>query len=297
MKPIILLLGVLFLLVSLVFLEDWENPYGVQDNGDSKRPEIVEPPSTMKPSETGVLREPIGAPEESSITWRDQLHLMPEFQRIFSEIYVVEGGEQFAKEYVAMRTREMRELGKLRPVKSALEQLKAFNMAFNEQSFALFEDVVWAEHFHIAGLLSQQQQNWRKWKKSLDEGHLRNFPLDRVAKYPLNFPPELHLALMTGGQSSQSLPTEILVQAAGIRDRFVRDAGAIELERYLMLGAIQQTERASSMSIPASEWEEAMCVLLPPYLGVREGQESIERSYMNELQALLIENGYEISVD
>lgn len=295
MKPAILILGVLCLLAPLGLLIIWESPDAKQGEDDSSITEIAEPSSSISIFDVGLIRDSIDPPSEVSLTWRDQLHLMPEFQRRFWEIFVTEGGEQRAKKHVEESTRYRIDTDNWSDVSSALEGIENAKMAFSNQTTYLFDDVVYVEYSHIAGLLNQQIQNWKKWQVCLDEGHLRNYPLDRVAKYPLNFPPELHLALMTGGAGAQALPSEILAQAAGIRDRFVRRAGAIELERYIMLGAISQTVRESSISIPSGEWEEAISVLLPSYLGVREAEARVEQGYIYELQSLLFENGYEIS--
>jgi hypothetical protein len=281
------------LLVGLSYILFFSEKDVAKNSDGSEGHAVLRENVTTGESSDPISRETIGKADEFIPHWRDVPFLAAEFQRIFVENFVTNGGEEESVKHVLAKTDELRDAGNFGKVPDAISKMKNNGMAVSNEADRLFQDVLYAEHFHIAGLLNIQIENWREWesKRLTNDYH---FPHDRIRELPLGYSPEMHLSNMIGERKGHSFPSEFLEEAAAIRDLHVRESGAIELERYIMLASIQRTIRDVEVEVLPREWDEAVSELLPAYESVLEAAQDIEERYLGSLRMLLLENGYEV---
>lgn len=271
-----------------------ENDIGSNSDFIGEASNEIDPSDIEDGSSMLLQRDPILEKDAGPLSWQEQLDLSEAFQLRFIELFITEGGEAFSKDYVDQKTLLFREGGFWSDLPNAISDMKSCGMAFSEKSAARFEDVVFAEHYHAAGLLHTQQRKWTQWVR---EQGMKDFddPLSRLKVVPLNFPPEMHFAAMMGAENLESVSPEALIRAAEIRDQFVREHARVELERFLMLGSINQTIRELGILTPNGDWEEAVCTFLPSYQRVRDSMSGLEEGYVSELRMLLLAEGFELN--
>jgi hypothetical protein len=227
------------------------------------------------------------------IYWRDYPNLASEFQRHFIDDFVTNGGEEATVQHVLSKTEQRKALGKWNQIPDAVSQMTADGLMLGDSIEELFKDVVYGEDFHAAGLLKLQSEAFREWKAN-SSNPAYHLATDRLINYPLCYPPELHFLHMVGKKEGVEFSSELLSQAAELRNLYVRESAAIELERYLMLASIIRVERKLSLDIPSLEWNDAVSELLPSYENVLESSRDVDSRYSGGLRSLLSENGYEI---
>jgi hypothetical protein len=240
-----------------------------------------------------VFRSDLGSDIDTALHWSEQLNQAAEFQRLFDEDFITNGGDEELVQYVLDATREMKTVGNWNRVQENLAALEDRGMAFSELSYSLFEDVLFVEYQEVGNLLFFQKSQWDEWLKARSDEHF-HFPSLRMENSPLYFPPEMHLAQLTGENGGREFSADLLLEAAMIRDQAIRNYAALELERYLMIGSINQVIKDMKINIPLEEWDEAVSSFLPPYLNVIESKKEIGHGYAMALSILLVTNGYDI---
>jgi len=284
------------LIVSLVVVANWgqsnqtDLQTDVQENSDDEvLIEEVEAPGTYYRNEEGNL-DPA---QEPLPYWRDVEGFQEDFLNRFLDKYITQNGEEEQVLYVQKITEEMKTADNWEAVSMSIASAIDSGMAVDPAVEAIYSDLLMPEYYAVSNLLHSQRMEYLRWSKDSSTGHvhMRGGALER---YPLNYPPEVHFAMKSGLPNGWEYSKDLLTAAALLRENAVREYASYELEKFIMLRALEETLLYSNVTIPIDEKEDAYAEMVPSFRNVQEATDGIEMQYMNALGDLLSSYSSEI---
>jgi hypothetical protein len=239
--------------------------------------------SASNPADAIVRTEKEGERPSTKNEWDPGPEVLVLLQSSFEEYHGPGGGEERIIEY---------QRGKLegRSGEILQDRLSSFPERFQnsgllfEASLVEMDGMLRVAGNHLSNALNHQLDRYSQWQQE-GRGDLKRLPADAMRAYPLDYPPEMWLALLTG-EPAASASAELLFEMALLRDRLLRQDALLYQEQYILDSSMTVVAQRLREEIPAEQWPKVWSQLVPQYGKVLQEQNHLGQEYMNGLQAL-----------
>lgn len=159
-------------------------------------------------------------------------------------------------------------------------------MHFSQGHESLFDDLLMPDFYSVSNMLHSQKSEFLRWQGQAAGGHV-HFRSDSLETFPLNFPPEVHFAQISGVKEGWEYSDELLEAGSLVRDTAVKQYSAHILEEFILLQSMEAAAKQLDIEADYDEKESLFLAAIPQYRSVKDSLQEVDQGYRQALENLV----------